>query len=133
MADGVTVKITGDRELVALLTNATLVAAPEARKLVSKGALNMKRDWRRTWSDIAHAPFVSLAISYDVTGGTRAGGWVEAEIGPEDNADRQGFLGRIFELGGLHSPPMPGGLPALEAEAPRTEAALIALGERLLT
>jgi hypothetical protein len=129
MGDGLSVSMVGDTELIAELERAQLLAVPESRALVSKGALNIKGDWRRAWSDISHAPFVSLAISYDVTV-RRAD--IEGEIGPEDSADRQGFLGAVFELGGLHSPPIPGGIPALDREAPRFEAAIVDLSKRLL-
>jgi hypothetical protein len=68
-------------------------------------------------------------VSYDVFH-TFAGN-SHAEVGP-DKAKRQGALGNIIEFGTPKNAPIPGGLPALETEAPRFEKALGELGERLL-
>lgn len=106
--------------LVADLQGAPDAVRDQARKVVAKGALNIKKDWQRRWSGYAHAPALPRAITYDMFPGTHIG----AEIGPDKNR-RQGALGSLFEYGSpRNNPPIPGGLPALEAERPRFEQAM---------
>lgn len=125
----VTVTGTADlRALAAELEVAAMVAPAETRKVVAKGALNIKRDWQERWSGLKHAPALPAAITYD-SHETPTGGW--AEIGP-DKAKRQGALGNLLEFGSLKNPPRPGGAPALEAEAPKFEKALESLALRSL-
>jgi hypothetical protein len=116
------------RELILALDQAAEQAPAEVRKVVQRGALNIKNDWRRRWSGHPHYPALPYAISYDTM--ASAGG-VEAEIGP-DKARPQGALGNLIEFGSRNNAPLPGGLPALQAEEPRAQAALAALAERLL-
>lgn len=117
--------------LAAELEHAARVAPDEARKVVQKGALNIKKDWRRRWSGMAHLPRLPYAVTYDTTfSGQQAG----AEIGPDKDRP-QGALGNIPEFGTVNNAPIPGGAPALESERPRFERAmndlpLIALGDR---
>lgn len=115
------------RNLVADLDRAQSRAVPEVRQVVAKGALNIKADWARRWSGLAHAPAVGRSISYDQTTTATS---VGAEIGP-DKGRRQGALGNLLEFGSRNNAPIPGGLPAAAAEAPRFERALADLGERL--
>lgn len=116
MSDSVSVSVRGDKELVAEFDSAVRELPPKARKVVSKGSLNIKSDWRRRWHGIAHAPRIPLSISYDIT---EEPGEIRSEIGPVDGPELQGFLGAIIEFGGIHNAPNPGGLPALQAEEPR--------------
>lgn len=129
MPDSFSVHITGDKELILELEAAITHAVPEAIAMVTKGSQNIRTDWRKTWSGIRHAPRLGSSLSYDVSGDWRG---VEAEIGADDGPAKQGFLAPIFEYGGLHSPPRPGGQPALEAEEPRLTAAAEALMLKLL-
>lgn len=124
------VEVTGATQWMASLTKAASKAIPEAEKVVAKGALNVKKDWRQAWT--GHPMFRALpyAISYDVY--PTFGGNIEAEIGV-DKSKRQGPLANIIEFGSPHSAPIPGGLPALAAEGPRFEQALADLGEKLLS
>jgi hypothetical protein len=116
----------GLKELIADLEREARVAPAEARKVLQKGALNIKNDWRRRWSGRPHAPRLPYAIGYD----TRVlGGVSEAEIGP-DKDKPQGALGNLFEYGSVNNAPIPGGAPALEAERPKFEAAMEALAFR---
>jgi hypothetical protein len=124
------VSVTGDTELIAILEEAITHVPDGARGVVSKGSLNVKNEWKRSWSRIAHAPHVGRSISYDITDHGEQG--VESEIGPVDDALTQGFLGGILEFGGLHSGPVPGGLPALANEEPKFLKAIEALSEELL-
>ncbi|MCX4470452.1 hypothetical protein OOK41_09050 [Micromonospora sp. NBC_01655] len=110
------------------LTEAAAAAPAEVRKVVQKGALNIKTDWRRRWSGHAHAPRLPYAVTYD-TRETSAGS--TAEIGP-DKDKPQGALGNLFEYGSVNNAPIPGGVPAAEAEKPRFEKALEDLAVRLV-
>jgi hypothetical protein len=112
-----------------VLANAAGVAPEVARKVVAKGALNIKTDARRRISGLAHAPAYPFSITYD-SHETATGAW--AEIGP-DKDRRQGALGNILEYGTRKNPPHPHMLPAAEAETPRfakamEDAAVRALG-----
>lgn len=120
--------VTGLTEFIVELDKATSRALPEATAVVVKGALNIKRDWARRWSGLKHAPMVGRAVSYDVT--TTIGA-ISAEIGP-DKAKRQGALGNLIEYGSVNNPPIPGGSPALDAEAPKFERAMLDLSRKLL-
>ena len=124
MGDSISVSIQGEKELIAEFDAAIKELPDGAKKVVSKGALNVKSDWRRRWHGIAHAPRLPLSISYDITESATE---ISAEIGPVDGPALQGFLGAIIEFGGIHSGPIPGGLPSLELEAPRFESACDAL------
>lgn len=115
-------------ELIADLDRAVKLTSPGVLAVVTKGALNVKKDWAQRWSGLSHAPSLGAAVSYDVTYGF---GGVKAEIGP-DKARRQGALGNLLEFGSVNNAPHPGGTPALEAEAPRFEKALGDLAEKLL-
>lgn len=105
----------------------------EARKVVSKGALNIKNDWREAWDDLdGHAKRIHHTIGYDMS--PPGGDEIIAIIGPDVNRQRmQGALGGIIEFGvpGKNTP-NPGGAVALVNESPRFEEALGDLGERLL-
>ncbi|MEU4399778.1 hypothetical protein [Micromonospora orduensis] len=124
----VTVTSDGLNELRAVLESAADDAVDEGRKVVSKGALNIKKDARRFASGIAHAPAYPSAIGYDVR---TAGTTVSAEIGP-DKAKRQGALGNILEYGTVKNAPYAHLGPALDIESPRFVAAVEQLGVDLL-
>lgn len=94
----------------------------ETRKVLSKGALNIKTDWRRKAKTFQLAPALWTHITYDVTGLT-------AEIGP--TLGGAGSLGGIYEYGTVNNAPKPAGAPALIAETPRFEKALGDMAERL--
>lgn len=112
------------RDLLAAGAKASVVA----RGIVHKGALNVKTDWRERWTGHAHAPLLPLAVTYE-TRDTVTG--PEAVIGPDKNRP-QGALGNLFEYGSSNNAPIPGGAPALDAEAPRFESALAAAAVALL-
>ncbi|HTI26183.1 MAG TPA: hypothetical protein VL652_34660 [Kutzneria sp.] len=128
MADDISVTVEGVDRLLASLTKAQSRALPVVEAVVAKGALNIKQDWARRWTGLRHAPALPRAISYDLY---HLPGSVRAEIGP-DKARRQGALGNIIEFGTPKNAPRPGGLPALQSEAPKTEAALARLAGDLL-
>jgi hypothetical protein len=107
-------------DLEQILADSAGAAPAEVRKVVAKGALNIKKDARRLVGRPAHAPAYSSSITYD-TRMTPAG--AVAEIGP-DKSKRQGALGNLLEYGSVNNPPHPHMAPAGEAEKPRFEKAL---------
>lgn len=98
----------------------------EARKVVARGALNIKNDARRRVSGHGHLPAYPYSITYDLLAGV-----VGAEIGP-DKRRNQGPLGNIIEYGGLREAPIPHMGPAADKEMPGFRDALEKLAERLV-
>ncbi|MER6487617.1 hypothetical protein ABT264_29180 [Streptomyces virginiae] len=84
---------------------------------VTRGALNIKNDWRDNAraSSGRHARLYPNSISYDVT---PIPGGAKAEIGP-DKGRAQGALGNLLEFGSVNNPPHNDGGRALLAEEPR--------------
>jgi len=95
------------------LAPARLIVALTA--VVSKGALNIKTDWRASAAGLPHAPLYPKSISYDMSVSANR---IEAEVGP-DKTLPQGPLGNLIEFGSAHNPPHLDGARALAAEAPR--------------
>jgi hypothetical protein len=89
---------------------------PAVRPVVERGAFNIKKDAAARVSGLAHAPAYPYSIGYEMHG-------LAAEIGP-DKDRRQGALGNILEYGTSKNAPIPHMGPAIEAEAPKFEAAL---------
>lgn len=108
------------RRYIAELDKVPTVLDRELIKVGERGALNIKRDWRAAWSGHSYIGPLPRSITYERR--TRVKN-LEWEIGP-DKSRAQGALGNVIEFGTVHNPPIPGGLPALEREAPRTERAL---------
>lgn len=118
------------RSLAADLYAAGDRAESEAAKIVSKGALNIKKDWRRKWRGLSHLPSIHYTIGYDLYG---SDGVIGARIGPDaDMETLQGALGGFPEFGSVNNAPHPGGLPALLEEEPAFVEHIGAMGERLL-
>lgn len=118
----------GLNELHALLEGAERDVLPEARKVVAKGCLNIKRDAQRKVAGIAHAPHYPRSITYET--------WLLAdsalgEVGP-DKDKPQGALGNVFEYGTVNNPPYAHLGPALDYEGPEFEKYLGSLGGDLL-
>lgn len=123
-------EITGIEDLVALAADfddAAKVAPEEARQVVARGALNIKKDAQKATKGIAHAPLYWSTITYD-THVTPTG--VEGEVGAD--ADKQvgggphrtpGNLASVLEFGSVNNAPIPHLGPAAEAERPRFERA----------
>lgn len=108
------------RRYIAELDKVPTVLDRELVKVGERGALNIKRDWRAAWSGHSYIGPLARSITYERR--TRVKN-LEWEIGP-DKSRAQGALGNVIEFGTVNNPPIPGGLPALEREAPRTERAL---------
>jgi len=122
-------KVTGLNEFVVELDLATSRMLPETAKVVGFGCNSIKKDWAARWSGMKHVPALPRSISYDVFYWP---GKIIGEVGPDINR-RQGPLGGVIEFGTPgHNAPHPGGAPALDAEAPKFEAAILALTFKLL-
>lgn len=121
-------KAEGLTELIDDLASARDRVAEEARKVVVKGSLNVKKDTQAKWAGARYAPSLARAVSYDVT---VSGTLITSEVGPDKNK-RQGALGNIYEYGTPHTAPQPALNPALDAEDPRFAQAAADLGESLL-
>ncbi|MEU9349032.1 hypothetical protein AB0D74_48330 [Streptomyces sp. NPDC048278] len=95
----------------------------EARRVVSKGALNVKRDWAKNAraSSGRHAPAYPASVGYDLL--SVGPDITDARIGPDKDAP-QGALGNLLEYGSVKNPPHNDGGRALAAETPRFEAAM---------
>ncbi len=121
-------------ELADDLHRAATRASEEARAVVTKGAVNIKKEWRDNWKRRlagGHAKRLHYSVGYDISSG--GGDEIVAVIGPDANNDRmQGPLGGIIEHGSVNNAPIPAGGPALLRESPRFEDALGDMGERLL-
>jgi hypothetical protein len=110
----------GLRLLAADLAREAKIAPAEGRKVVQKGLLNIKQDWRKRWSGLPHAPRLPYSITYDTK---QIGGRIEGEVGPDKDRP-QGALGNLLEFGSLNNAPRPGGTPALATEKPKFEKAM---------
>ena len=126
------VRVVGLDKVIVEFELASIKVIPEAEKVVGFGCNSIKKDWQATWKAAfgkkSHLGALPYSISYDVT---TTPGHITGETGPDLNK-KQGPLGGIAEFGSPTSAPHPGGAPALDAEAPRFEAAMLALTERLL-
>ena len=113
------------RSLAHDLSEAPRQAQRDAVAVVQHGAFNVKNGWRdnANRSSGRHARRYPASISYDMILGAALAGHVEAVIGP-DKSKPQGALGNVLEFGSPHSAPHNDGGRALDAEAPKFEAAL---------
>ena len=131
------VRITGLDELIRDLEAIPEKAPPKFRKVMSKGALNIKMEWRRRWlprigGGAQNLPHIVRGIGYD-THERRSGTYFEAEIGVAAT-NPQAPLAHFAEFGTPFppTPPHPGGLPALEEEEPRYVQAVADVAVELL-
>ncbi|MFJ2676397.1 hypothetical protein [Streptomyces sp. NPDC087525] len=116
-------------QLANAMTRNTGQAETEMASIVTRGALNVKNQWRANAQVTAgrHARLYPYTISYDVH---PTPGGVTAEIGP-DKARLQGPLGNILEYGTSRQAGHNDGGRALLTELPQFEAQVIALTGRL--
>lgn len=117
------------RRLQVHLARSIPIVRREARQVVSKGALNVKKDWAKNAraSSGRHAPLYPRSISYDLL--SVGLDITDARIGPDKGAP-QGALGNLLEYGSAKNPPHRDGGRALDAELPRFEAQLALVAER---
>lgn len=133
MSARVRVDVDGMDDLVTVLGSVGRRAMSEGKKVVSRGSLNIKQQWARTWSGHGHIQHLPRSIGYDLA---VVGTTITGETGP-DMASSQGPLGHLIELGdaeygNVNNPPIPGGLPALLDEAPKFRNAVEDLAVQLL-
>lgn len=133
----VTTKMSGLNELQAILDAAGRDVVPEAKKVLTKAAVNIKKDARKKASGIRHAPTYPYTINFDTEWDGTLG---RAEIGPDKDVvvgagpyRTPGNLGAILEYGTPKSAPIAHLGPALDYEGPNFEKYLADLGEDLLT
>lgn len=88
----------------------------EVEAVVKRGAVNIKKDWRKNAKESAgtHARAYPYSIDFDGPD-RRPGHVVEAEIGP-DKGKRQGALGNLIEYGSVNNPPNNDGKRAADKE-----------------
>jgi hypothetical protein len=122
------VTVEGALELADAWDEAAARADEELKQVVSKGALNIKKETQAKWAGHRHAPTLAAAVSYDLD---EEGGALGAEIGPVKEATGGGPLGTIYEYGTQRTAPQPALNPALDAEAPRFEQAAGDAAEKL--
>lgn len=111
-------KSQGLAELALDLGVAADTVVEQAKKVVGKGCLNIKKDAQRivrAASTRGYLPHYPRAIGYDVTA---HGTTITGNVGPDRNK-LQGGLGRIIEYGTVNNAPIPHLNPALDAEFPR--------------
>jgi hypothetical protein len=101
---------------------------PQARKVLVRGVINIKRDAKRRIGRPAAAPYYAASITDDVRQG---GDYVEVEVGPDKNR-RQGALGNLLEFGSVNNGPIPHMAPATDKELPVIERYLDGLVAELL-
>jgi hypothetical protein len=118
------------RELILDLEREATLTPQEVRSVVTRGAMNVKKDWRQRATGIKHARRYPASISFDVD---RLDNGYQAVIGPEDTEQNQGFLGHVLEFGGAHNAPRNDGGQALDAEAPRFEQAIAEVAGKRIT
>lgn len=121
----------GFDELSEDLRKAVENAIPDAKKVVGKGALKVKREAQRIIRERSrrgYLPHYPRAISYDVSA---SGTLVSAEIGPKTEK-LQGGLGRLIEYGSINNAPIPHLAPAVDLEENTFYSYMEELGERLL-
>lgn len=124
----VRIEASGVKELQAMLMRAIEVAPAEARKVVAKGALNIKKGMQARTAGLAHAPSLPSSITYDTK---ESAFGAEAEIGP-DKSRRQGALGNLVNYGSVNNGPRPFVEPAADEETPRFERAMEDLAMKAL-
>lgn len=109
----------GLRELIVDLETLPERAVPKFDGVLSRGALNVKTDWRASWEAIkhppTHIPHLVGGIGYDTE--TKPPRW-SAEVGVA-RSNRQSPIAHLLEYGSVNNPPYPGGQAALDAEDPR--------------
>lgn len=120
--------ITGLDALVADLTAAPMRVQRKVDGVVTKGAMNVQRDWRERASGLRHAPLYPASITVDLEW---KGGGFEAEVGPDKELP-QGALGNLITYGSVNNPPSGDDIAVSDAEGPRFEKAMGDLVDGLL-
>jgi len=117
------------RHLERFLTRSIPRLRRDARAVTMRGAVNIKKDWRKNARQSAgkHAPQYPFTVGFDFA--AYGPDVFMAIIGPDKDGS-QGALGNLLEYGSVHNPPHNDGGRALDAETPRFEAQMQLLAER---
>lgn len=116
----------GDASEIYQLASDLSDVGPKAVPALRRGMEQAGRDFAFSWaSDAArthdaHAKYFSGSIDFDLIPSITS---IMVDVGP-NNARKQGFLGRILEFGGEHSPAYMTGAKALERQEGRVERAI---------
>ena len=108
-----TIDVSGTQDLAAAFTAAGRKVSQGAPKVVSRGALNVKRQMQQELSGSPHFKSAAPAVSYDLDG-------TEAEIGPEIGK-AGGSLAWIAAFGTSRTPAWWDYTKAARDEAPNLE------------
>lgn len=126
------VRARGFKQLEADLDSLPARVQKELPKILGMAGMKIKADWRGRWERIqsarTHIPHLPRGIGYDVE--PTSTGW-GLTVGVAAS-NRQAFLAEVIESGSLTSPPHPGAQPALDAEVPRFQQALLDAAQKLL-
>lgn len=98
MADGMTVDASEIQALARDIDSASGRILPEMRKVVSKGALNVKNAMQKDLAASAHFRGIARSVNYDMAGNDH---FSEAEIGPSSEPGSPGNLANIAYFGGV--------------------------------
>jgi len=94
-------------------------AAEKFPRMLGRGGMNIKGDWKKLWQAASHIkghiPHLIRGVGYDVH--EKSTSW-DVEVGV-DPKNRQAFLSKIISFGTLTSAPHDAGQTALDAEDPR--------------
>jgi hypothetical protein len=113
------VKVTGMDEWLRDLETLPERAPKAFSQVVKRGGIQIARDWRARWRAMPHKHIPHLVYKgIDFDDVEQNGSTFSVEVGI-DPKNKQAFLADIIEKGTLTSGPHPGGIPALEAEAPK--------------
>lgn len=121
------ISIHGDDEVAAELIRASETGREEIRKILSRGAANIKRDMRRDARSNGSYQHFYRSISYDLDESE-----MEAEIGP-DKDKKQGALGNILYFGTSNNAPELDIHEGIDKEHPRFEQAMQRVLRKLLS
>ena len=121
-------RVTGMDGLKSDLQKAQREAPSEGRRVLKRGAQNIKNDAVERLRGKGFLPHIHRSITYDTTWRGHSG---HAEIG-FDKQRRQGPLGNVVEYGTVNNAPQPVLGPALETETPRFEEQVERMGRELL-
>ncbi len=114
------VTVVGLDELIHDLERVQSDGPPKFRKVVAKGARNIKVEWKRRWlprigGGAMNLPHIVRGIGYDTD---ETATTFSAEIGVS-RTNSQAPLAHFPEYGSIKNAPNPGGLPSLLEEEPR--------------
>lgn len=123
MADSYDVDLSELNTLAVSLGRASTRVVRDARPVVAKGLLNIKKDTRANVSDHPSWKRLGSTVNYEQTG-------LDGEVGYDDRG--QGELAGIYEFGSAHRAPHPTLYPAAARELPRFEKALGDLGAKVI-